>query len=89
VPIIAEATSNLHRFPELQPLLIPGGERALQSARPAHVLRIGAVPSWRWWRDLEDLPKIKVTNITRTGFSGLARTENVETLRGRTFAARS
>ena len=79
-PIIAEATSNLHRFPELQPLLIPGGERALQSARPAHVLRIGAVPSWRWWRDLEDLPKIKVTNITRTGFSGLARTENVETL---------
>lgn len=79
-PIIAEATSNLHGFPELQPLLIPGGERALQSARPAHVLRIGAVPSWRWWRDLEDLPKIKVTNITRTGFSGLARTENVETL---------
>ncbi|MHB1082938.1 MAG: thiamine pyrophosphate-binding protein [Prosthecobacter sp.] len=80
VPIIAEATSNLHGFRELQPLLIPGGERALQSARPAHVLRIGAVPSWRWWRDLEDLPKIKVTNITRTGFSGLARTENVETL---------
>ena len=79
-PIIAEATANLHGFPALQPLLIPGGERALQSARPAHVLRIGAVPSWRWWRDLEALPKVKVTNITRTGFSGLARTENVETL---------
>ena len=79
-PIIAEATANLHGFPALQPLLIPGGERALQSARPAHVLRIGSVPSWRWWRDLEALPKVKVTNITRTGFSGLARTENVETL---------
>jgi 2-succinyl-5-enolpyruvyl-6-hydroxy-3-cyclohexene-1-carboxylate synthase len=79
-PIIAEATSNLHGFPELQPLLIPGGEQALQSARPSHVLRIGAVPSWRWWRDLEAQPKIKVTHITRTGFSGLARTENVETL---------
>ena len=79
-PIIAEATANLHGFPALQSLLIPGGERALQSARPAHVLRIGAVPSWRWWRDLEALPKVKVTNITRTGFSGLARTENVETL---------
>lgn len=79
-PIVAEATANLHAFPELQPLLIPGGERALQSARPAHVLRIGAVPSWRWWRDLDKEAKIKVTNITRTGFSGLARTENVETL---------
>jgi 2-succinyl-5-enolpyruvyl-6-hydroxy-3-cyclohexene-1-carboxylate synthase len=79
-PIIAEATANLHGFPELQSLLIPGGERALQSARPAHVLRIGAVPSWRWWRDLEALPKVKVTQITRTGFSGLARRENVQTL---------
>jgi len=79
-PIIAEATSNLHGFRELQPLLIPGGERALQSARPTHVLRLGAVPSWRWWRDLESQPKIHVTNLTRTQFSGLARTENVETL---------
>ncbi|WP_395748159.1 2-succinyl-5-enolpyruvyl-6-hydroxy-3-cyclohexene-1-carboxylic-acid synthase [Prosthecobacter sp.] len=79
-PIIAEATANLHGFPELQPLLIPGGEQALQSARPSHVLRIGAVPSWRWWRDLESLTKVKVTHITRTGFSGLARTENVQTL---------
>ncbi len=79
-PILAEATANLHGFPELQRLLIPGGERALQSSRPAHVLRLGAVPSWRWWRDLEELTKIKVTHITRTGFSGLARKENVETL---------
>jgi 2-succinyl-5-enolpyruvyl-6-hydroxy-3-cyclohexene-1-carboxylate synthase len=80
VPIIAEATSNLHGFRDLQPLLIPGGERALQSARPTHVLRLGSVPSWRWWRDLEEQPKIRVTNLTRSKFSGLARTENVETL---------
>ncbi|MEZ5386070.1 MAG: 2-succinyl-5-enolpyruvyl-6-hydroxy-3-cyclohexene-1-carboxylic-acid synthase [Prosthecobacter sp.] len=80
VPIVAEATANLHGFAELQSLLIPGGEQALQSARPAHVLRLGAVPSWRWWRDLEDQPKTRVTNFTRSGFSGLARKENVETL---------
>lgn len=80
LPIVAEATANLHGFRDLRPLLIPGGERALQSARPAHVLRLGAVPSWRWWRDLEDQPKTRVTNITRTGFSGLARQDNVETL---------
>jgi len=79
-PIVAEATSNLHGHRELHPLLIPGGERALQSARPAHVLRLGAVPSWRWWRDLESQTKIRVTNITRSGFSGLARKENVQTL---------
>lgn len=79
-PIVAEATSNLHGYADLQPLLIPGGERALQSARSAHVLRIGGVPSWRWWRDLETQPRIRVTNITRTEFSGLARKENVETL---------
>lgn len=79
-PIVAEATANLHGFHDLQPLLIPGGERALQSAKPTHVLRLGAVPSWRWWRDLESQPKIRVTNITRSGFSGLARKENVETL---------
>ena len=79
-PIVAEATSNLHGFRDLQPLLFPGGERALQSSRPTHVLRLGAVPSWRWWRDLEEQTKIRVTNITRSAFSGLARTENVETL---------
>ncbi|WP_395717387.1 2-succinyl-5-enolpyruvyl-6-hydroxy-3-cyclohexene-1-carboxylic-acid synthase [Prosthecobacter sp.] len=79
-PIVAEATSNLHHFRDLQPLLIPGGERALQSAKPTHVLRLGAVPSWRWWRDLESQPKIRVTNITRSGFSGLARKEEVVTL---------
>lgn len=80
VPIVAEATANLHGFPDLQSLLIPGGDQALQSAKPEHVLRIGAVPSWRWWRDLEEQTKIRVTNITRTGFSGMARKENVETL---------
>lgn len=80
VPIVAEATSNLHGFRDLQPLLIPGGARALQSARPTHVLRLGAVPSWRWWRDLEEHAKIRVTNITRSAFSGLARAENVATL---------
>jgi len=79
-PIIAEATANLHGMAALQPLLVPGGERALQYAKPAHVLRIGGVPSWRWWRDLDLQADIRVTNITRTGFSGLARRENVATL---------
>lgn len=77
LPIVAEATSNLHAFPELAPLLVHGGERALASLNPSHVLRIGAVPSWRWWRDLEFRPEVRVTNIARAPFSGLARKENV------------
>lgn len=76
-PIVAEATSNLHGFAGLQTLLVPGGERALQYAKPTHVLRIGGVPSWRWWRDLDLQSGIRVTNITRAGFSGLARREGV------------
>lgn len=79
-PIVAEATANLHRMTELQPLLISGGERALQSAKPVHVLRLGSVPIWRWWRELETQPRIRITNITSTGFSGMARQENVVTL---------
>ncbi|MGV3659166.1 MAG: 2-succinyl-5-enolpyruvyl-6-hydroxy-3-cyclohexene-1-carboxylic-acid synthase [Prosthecobacter sp.] len=78
-PIVAEATANLHGFADLQPLLVPGGERALQYAKPTHVLRIGGVPSWRWWRDLDLQAGIRVTNITRAGFSGLARREGVQT----------
>ena len=77
VPIVAEATANLHAFPELAPLLVHGGESALASLNPSHVLRIGAVPSWRWWRDLEHRPEVRVTNIARAPFAGLARKENV------------
>lgn len=79
-PIVAEATANLHAFPELQPLLVPGGERALQSAKPAHVLRLGSVPIWSWWRNLDSQTHIHVTNITPSRFSGMARQEKVVTL---------
>ncbi len=79
-PIFAEATANLHDFPALRDLMLHGGERLLKTLSPTHVLRIGAVPSRRWWRDLEDKPEIHVTNISRTSFPGLARKENVLTL---------
>ena len=80
LPIVAEATANLHLFPELHAQLVFGGEAALRQIDAKRVLRIGAVPSWRWWRDLEDRPEIHVTNLCRAPFSGLARQENVRTL---------
>lgn len=77
-PVFAEATANLDGRPELSGLLLRGGEKTLRALPVRRVIRIGAVPSWRWWRDLEDRPEIAVLNIGEARFPGLARRENVE-----------
>jgi 2-succinyl-5-enolpyruvyl-6-hydroxy-3-cyclohexene-1-carboxylate synthase len=79
LPIVAEATANLHLFPELHPLLVRGGEKALKHREAKRLIRLGAVPSWRFWRDLENQPEIEVMNFSRVSFPGLARKENVMT----------
>lgn len=79
LPIVAEATANLHLFPELHPLLVQGGEKALKHLQAEKLIRIGAVPSWRFWRDLETQPEIEVVNFSRVSFPGLARKENLTT----------
>lgn len=79
-PIVAEATANLHDFSELAGCLIRGGETALKRLNAGRVLRIGAVPSWRWWRDLEGCSEVKVLNVSHSGFRGLARTQQVRSV---------
>lgn len=76
-PILAEATSNLWSLSHLAHLLYPSSEKLLRTLAPSQVLRIGAVPTSRWWRDLEDQPDIPVINLSRTPFPGLARRQNV------------
>lgn len=76
VPIVAEATANLHA-PELEPLKVIGGEKALAALNPKRVLRLGSVPSWRWWRDLEDRRGVHVMHLANAPFSGLARYQGV------------
>ena len=76
-PVFAEATSGLRECPELARQLIHGGEAALARQRAGRVLRLGGVPSVRWWRDLEKQPAIRVLSLTFTGFSGLARLSSV------------
>ena len=71
VPVAAEATSGLREA--LVELALPDPDRMLREHPPGKVLRIGGVPSGRFWRDLEDRPEIEVYNITRTGLPGLAR----------------
>ena len=72
-PILAEATANLHHRPALYPLFILGGECSLQTNYPNRVLRIGSVPHWRWWRDLEDDTDMGVLSFTKAPYPGLAR----------------
>jgi 2-succinyl-5-enolpyruvyl-6-hydroxy-3-cyclohexene-1-carboxylate synthase len=70
-PVVAEATSGLREA--LSELALPDADTMLRDYPPGKVLRIGGIPSGRFWRDLENLPETEIYNITRTGFPGLAR----------------
>jgi 2-succinyl-5-enolpyruvyl-6-hydroxy-3-cyclohexene-1-carboxylate synthase len=73
-PVYAEATSGLREDPDLQPLSFASGERALAAVEPDAVLRIGGVPTVRFWRDLETrLPEVPVCVVSHAPFSGLSR----------------
>ncbi|MEI6819079.1 MAG: thiamine pyrophosphate-binding protein [Verrucomicrobiota bacterium] len=75
VPLVAEATSGLREA--LQSLAIHDADRVLKARPPGKILRLGDVPSGRFWRDLETLPHVAVWSICRNGLPGLARESNV------------
>lgn len=77
-PLVAEATSGLREA--LEGLAIHDADRVLKSSPPGKVLRLGDVPSGRFWRDLETMPEISVWSVCRNGLPGLARDSKV--LRG-------
>ena len=74
-PVVAEATSGLREA--LQGLAIHHADRVLKSRPPGKILRLGEVPSGRFWRDLEEMPEVSVWSICRNGLPGLARESNV------------
>lgn len=74
-PVVAEATSGLREA--LQALAIHDADRILKSRPPGKILRLGEVPSGRFWRDLEELPQVSVWSACRNGLPGLARESNV------------
>ncbi len=74
-PVMAEATSGLREA--LACLALPDGDRLLQARPPGRILRLGDVPSGRFWRDLENLTHIPVWSVCRNGLPGLARPSNV------------
>jgi 2-succinyl-5-enolpyruvyl-6-hydroxy-3-cyclohexene-1-carboxylate synthase len=74
-PVMAEATSGLREA--LHRLSLPDGDRLLKVHPPGRILRLGDVPSGRFWRDLEELAQISVWSVCRNGLPGLARPSNV------------
>lgn len=72
VPFWAEATSGLRESSRLAAHRV-ARERDLGSLHPKKVLRIGGVPSLRFWRDLETHAGIEVMSVSPQPFSGLAR----------------
>jgi 2-succinyl-5-enolpyruvyl-6-hydroxy-3-cyclohexene-1-carboxylate synthase len=74
-PVVAEATSGLREA--LRALAIHDADGVLKARPPAKILRLGDVPSGRFWRDLEDLPQVSVWSICRNGLPGLARQSQV------------
>ncbi len=72
-PVYAEALSGLREERELDDLLIRN-ERMLSRGRFDSVIRIGNVPTLRFWRDL-DLQDIEVIHYSDLAFPGLPRGE--------------
>ncbi len=77
-PIWAEASSGLRENDLLSDLIIRSGEKYFSKNKPSKILRIGDVPSLRFWRDLESLDGIEVLSIDPPGgYPGLGRSAAV------------
>ncbi|MEX2179643.1 MAG: 2-succinyl-5-enolpyruvyl-6-hydroxy-3-cyclohexene-1-carboxylic-acid synthase [Gemmatimonadaceae bacterium] len=73
-PVHAEALSGLREHDGLRDIRITGGERMLASGAFNGVLRIGGVPTLRFWRDLEARDaRLPVLSVTSLPFAGLSR----------------
>ncbi|HEX3577436.1 MAG TPA: thiamine pyrophosphate-binding protein, partial [Thermoanaerobaculia bacterium] len=72
-PIYAEPLSGLREDPDLADLIITAGERMIGRGKFDSVIRIGNVPTLRFWRDLDesrrDLPLISFSSLSFTGCS--------------------
>ena len=79
-PVYAEASSGLRNSWPLRDLLLNGGDHILKRHPHGSVIRLGGVPSCRFWRDLEHRREIPVLSYTRSGHSGLARPSIVRPL---------
>ena len=75
VPVVAEAASGLREA--LVGQALPDPDRSLAANPPGRVLRLGEVPSGRFWRNLEQQTATEVWSVCRNGLPGLARPSEV------------
>ncbi|PJA19516.1 MAG: 2-succinyl-5-enolpyruvyl-6-hydroxy-3-cyclohexene-1-carboxylic-acid synthase [Deltaproteobacteria bacterium CG_4_10_14_0_2_um_filter_43_8] len=73
-PVYLEASSGLRADAKLSLCELKSGERILKEVNPDAVIRIGTVPTTRFWRDLElGLKNLPVFSLSEHPFTGLAR----------------
>lgn len=77
-PIYAESLSLLKQHPELEPFLIHSSETFVRHIFKEKfcdsIIRIGNVPTLRFWRDLEgEFSEVPVINYTDLPYTGLSR----------------
>jgi 2-succinyl-5-enolpyruvyl-6-hydroxy-3-cyclohexene-1-carboxylate synthase len=86
-PVLAEASS--HSWGALHGLILEGREASAQvlirSGRVGSVLRIGDVPSFRVWRDLEVRSHVPVLSVSRRCWPGLTRGRLIQVPAGQSF----
>jgi 2-succinyl-5-enolpyruvyl-6-hydroxy-3-cyclohexene-1-carboxylate synthase len=75
-PVYAEAMSGLREDERLRELSVTAGERMLPRGGFDGVVRIGSVPTLRFWRDLDESRRdLPVITFSRLPFAGLSRGE--------------
>src|SRR5437773_2174098 len=75
-PVYAEPLSGLREDPSIAHLAITAGERMLARAEATRVIRIGNVPTLRFWRDLDESRReLPIVSYSRLPFAGLSRSE--------------
>ena len=74
-PMVVEATSGLREA--LRHLAVIGEDAVMKDHPPSKILRLGGVPSGRFWRDLESLKQVSVWSVCRNGLRGLGREAEV------------
>jgi 2-succinyl-5-enolpyruvyl-6-hydroxy-3-cyclohexene-1-carboxylate synthase len=75
-PIYAEPLSGLREDPALAHLLITAGERMIGRGDFDSVIRIGNVPTLRFWRDLDESRRdLRLISFSALPFTGCSRGE--------------
>lgn len=81
-PVFAECLSHLRNDSAMAPYLLQSSDQIVQRIFKeklcSSIIRIGAVPTLRFWRDLEaEYLELPVLNYSDSGYSGLSRPSGV------------